>query len=131
MTSGRFTILKCMLLKIPPKKTAPSCPSEWLRKKGTKYLIEWKGGKKTWETSKNLTVVAMIDQFVEADEDSEDEVYEVKAILDKRKNGRNYEYLVQWKGHTADENTWEASEDLEGAGDMIRKFEKSAALKVE
>ena len=54
-------------------------PLRVVEKKGTKYLIEWKGGKKTWETSKNLTVVAMIDQFVEADEDSEDEVYEVKV----------------------------------------------------
>ena len=44
--------------------------------------------------------------------------------MDKRKNGRSYEYLVQWKGHTADENTWESAENLEGAGDMIRKFEK-------
>ena len=44
--------------------------------------------------------------------------------MDKRKNGRSYEYLVQWKGHTADENTWESVENLEGAGDMIRKFEK-------
>jgi len=51
--------------------------------------------------------------------------------MDKRKNGRSYEYLVQWKGHTADENTWESAENLEGAGDMIRKFEKAAALKQE
>ena len=43
-------------------------------------MIEWKGGKKTWETTKNLTVVAMIDAFVENDQDSEDEVYEVKVI---------------------------------------------------
>jgi len=106
-------------------------PLRVVEKKGSKYMIEWKGGKKTWETTKNLTVVAMIDAFVENDQDSEDEVYEVKAIMDKRKNGRSYEYLVQWKGHTADENTWESAENLEGAGDMIRKFEKAAALKQE
>lgn len=55
-------------------------PLRVVEKKGSKYMIEWKGGKKTWETTKNLTVVAMIDAFVEHDQDSEDEVYEVKVI---------------------------------------------------
>jgi len=32
--------------------------------------------------------------------------------------------LVQWKGYTAEENTWEPRENLGNIEDLVKKFEK-------
>jgi hypothetical protein len=34
-------------------------------------------------------------------------VYEVEAILAKRRVGKSWQYLVKWKGYDETENTWE------------------------
>jgi len=41
----------------------------------------------------------------------------------RRVRGRN-KYLVQWKGCTAEEDTWESRENLKNASDLIEEFEK-------
>ena len=38
--------------------------------------------------------------------------YEVEKILSKRKRYRKVEYLVRWKGYTAEEDTWKKKENL-------------------
>jgi len=38
--------------------------------------------------------------------------YEIERILSKRKRYGKVEYLVQWKGYTAEEDTWEKEENL-------------------
>ena len=39
----------------------------------------------------------------------------MKKILNKRKIRRVDKYLVQWKGFTAEQDTWEKRENLENA----------------
>ena len=41
--------------------------------------------------------------------------YEVERILSKRKRYGKVEYFVQWKGYTAEEDTWKRKENLGNA----------------
>jgi hypothetical protein len=41
--------------------------------------------------------------------DEEQPFYEVSKVLNHRGEPGNYEYLIQWKGYSDDENTWEPS----------------------
>ncbi len=38
--------------------------------------------------------------------------YEIDRVLDHRGNPGAYEYLVQWKGYGADDNTWEPASNF-------------------
>merc|ERR1711864_22537 len=51
--------------------------------------------------------------------------YEVEKVLDKRtKKGGGVEYLVKWRNYEdPDDNTWETADNLEGAEDIVKKFE--------
>jgi len=51
------------------------------------------------------------------------EEWEVEKILNKRKIRGVEKYLVQWKGFTAEEDTWERREDLGNAKEALAKFE--------
>jgi len=51
--------------------------------------------------------------------------YEVDRILDKRRNRGRTEYLVQWKGYSDDEITWEPPSHLKNARIAIRDYERS------
>jgi len=51
------------------------------------------------------------------------EEWEVEKILNKRKIRGVEKYLVQWKGFTAEGNTWERKEDLKNAGEALEEFE--------
>ena len=55
--------------------------------------------------------------------------YEVEKILSKRKRYGKVEYLVQWKGYTAEEDTWEKERNLgntrEAVEDYEREYEKT------
>ena len=41
-----------------------------------------------------------------------DAEYEVEAILDCRKRGRQTQFLVKWKGYSSEENSWEPMDNL-------------------
>ena len=43
-----------------------------------------------------------------------DQHYEVSGIMDHRLNWKKsgYQYLVRWKGFTAEEDTWELEENF-------------------
>ena len=63
----------------------------------------------------------------------ETEEYEVEAILDKRVVGAGSatktEYLVHWKGYTADEDTWEPKQELKNVQPLIVAFESGRGKK--
>jgi len=50
--------------------------------------------------------------------------WEVERVLNKRKVQGKDKYLVQWKGFTAENNTWEGIENLENAKELVEEFEK-------
>jgi len=53
-----------------------------------------------------------------------EEEWEVKKIINKRWVQGKEKYLVQWKGCTAKENTWESKENLKNAMNLVEEFEK-------
>jgi len=50
--------------------------------------------------------------------------YEVEKILSKRKRYEKVEYLVQWKGYTAEEDTWEKEGNLGNAREAVEEYKK-------
>jgi len=64
---------------------------------------------------------------VEVDEVEE---WEVKKILNKRKVRGVMEYLVCWKGFTAENDTCEKEEDLENVRKAVDKFEERMSTEV-
>ena len=49
--------------------------------------------------------------------------WEVEKILNKRKIRGVDKYLVQWKGFTAEYDTWEKRENLGNTGEVLEEFE--------
>jgi len=60
----------------------------------------------------------------------EEEEFEVEKILNKRIVQGKEKFLVQWKGYTAEEDTWESRENLENAKEMVEEFEKEYGKEV-
>ena len=52
------------------------------------------------------------------------EEWEVEKILNKKKIRGVVKYLIQWKGFTAEGNTWERRENLKNAEELIEEFEQ-------
>jgi len=50
--------------------------------------------------------------------------------LNKRKVRRVIKYLVQWKGFTAEHDSWEREEDLKNTKELVAEFEKRVKVKV-
>ncbi len=68
-------------------------------------------------------VLSDASSFDSSDSESDHEgVYEVDEILKCRKSGRLVEYLVAWKGYSADANSWEPAGGLTGAKEAIALF---------
>ena len=57
-----------------------------------------------------------------------EERYEVESIAAHRKRGRGYHYLVKWTGYPSSENTWQSSEDLKGAQEILEEYNRSHHL---
>ena len=54
------------------------------------------------------------------DSSSEDGEYEVEQIVDRKRLGRIFKYLIKWVGY--DELSWEPEECLVGCKDMLKSF---------
>jgi len=52
------------------------------------------------------------------------EEWEVEKILNKKKMRGVEKYLVQWKGFTAEGDTWERRENLKNVEELIKEFEQ-------
>jgi len=52
------------------------------------------------------------------------EEWEVEKILNKKKIRGVVKYLIQWKGFTAEGDTWERRENLKNAEELIEEFEQ-------
>ena len=48
----------------------------------------------------------------------------VEKILNKRKFRERGRYLVQWRGYTVEENTWEPRENLGNIQELVDRFEE-------
>ena len=53
-----------------------------------------------------------------------EEEWEVEKIINKRKVQGRDKYLVQWKGCTAEEDTWENKENLKNAMELVKEFKR-------
>jgi hypothetical protein len=50
------------------------------------------------------------------------EEYIVEAILDNRRRGNKWSYLIKWEGYGPEHNSWEPEENLENLKDLIKKY---------
>jgi len=57
-------------------------------------------------------------------EENAPEQYNVESIVDKKKFGNEWKYLIKWEGYSHDANTWEPRENLEGVIELIEEFEE-------
>jgi hypothetical protein len=53
---------------------------------------------------------------------SEEEMYDVQEIRDKKYERGKYYYLVKWEGYSSDQNTWEPEEHLLTVPEILNKF---------
>ena len=60
-------------------------------------------------------------------EDESTELFEVDKILSKRYQNNRWEYLVSWKGYTAEHNTYEPKSNLSDCKQLVSEFEKAYA----
>lgn len=121
-----------------------------VREDKTWYLVKWeKSSKNTWEPEENLTGCQdIIDNFLIEEKtrlreeemrrkrEEEEGAYEVHRILEvkfvKSKGKENNEgdlreFLIRWKGHGEEDDSWEPEENLacpEKIEKFLNKFEK-------
>ena len=48
--------------------------------------------------------------------------YEVEEILNHRKRGRGYQYLIKWKGYPSSENSWLPASQMKSASTLVKQF---------
>ena len=129
-----------------PKKPVAPRKTEWevemikgmkVKEDKTWYLVKWEGWAKcTWEPEENLGGCDdlienfLIEEKTKLREDEarrqreeEDGHYEVHRILEVKfeKGSAKREFLIRWKGHGPDDDTWEPEENLD-CPDLIDRF---------
>jgi transposase InsO family protein len=51
-----------------------------------------------------------------------EELYEIETILNHRKRGRTYQYLVKWDGYPISEASWEPEDVFSADGDTLARY---------
>lgn len=131
----------------PPRKTewvVEMIKGMKVREDKTWYLVKWeKSSKNTWEPEENLTGCQdIIDNFLIEEKtrlreeemrrkrEEEEGAYEVHRILEvkfvktkgkENNEGALREFLIRWKGHGEEDDSWEPEENL-ACPEMIEKF---------
>lgn len=57
--------------------------------------------------------------------------YEVERILNHRRRGRSYQYLIRWKNYLAMDDSWEPEEHLTGAQDILRQYKEAQKISIQ
>ena len=55
----------------------------------------------------------------------EPEIFQVEAILDKKKMNGIWRYKIKWQGYSVDECTWEPAKNLENVKSMVKEFNET------
>ena len=55
-----------------------------------------------------------------------EEEYKVDSIRDHRKQGKGYQYLVEWKGYS--DETWELESNLKNATEILQEYKRRKNL---
>ena len=58
-----------------------------------------------------------------------EEEYKVESILDSKRTGDQWEYLVKWKGYGPEEDSWEPKENLDHAKELLKKYHRKLMKK--
>jgi len=78
--------------------------------------VEYKGISCKWENKKRETPQPVV---IKGEEE-----WKVEKIMNKRKVWGRDKYLVQWKGCTVEEDTWESRENLKNVMELVEEFER-------
>ena len=57
-----------------------------------------------------------------------EEEYKIEHILKHRGHPKCHQYLIRWKGYTADEDSWQNKADLGNALELLSEYKKRAKL---
>ena len=55
---------------------------------------------------------------------SDNDLYYIERILDKRKVNGKFEYKIKWEGYPLNQSTWEPLENLQTAMELVNEFDK-------
>jgi hypothetical protein len=55
--------------------------------------------------------------------------YDVERVLDKRKRGKGWQYLVRWQGYTPEADSWEPQREIGRLKDVVQAYELTLAVK--
>ena len=55
---------------------------------------------------------------------SDNDIYYIERILDKRKVNGKYEYKIKWEGYPLNQSTWEPLENLQTAMELVNEFDE-------
>jgi len=87
--------------------------------KTKRFVIPYMSKQKNKQNMKKTA----IDNKPSSTKQKDEQFYEIEEIIDKKKDGKNYLYLIKWKGYKYSESTWEPRENIFD-NNMIQKFEK-------
>ncbi len=60
---------------------------------------------------------------------SDDNLYLIEKILDRRRNNNRLEYKIKWEGYPMSQSTWEPLENLVSAIEYVEEYDKKHPFK--